>query len=75
MIYSIDGADVPLVVRRQEDHYTFLTEAVTQDAAPHSQDTCPIEYSSSCDCEPRRGYQRWSKISKAELQREVLLLK
>lgn len=58
LIYSVDGADIPFVVRRQADHYIFLGEAILQEPLDHPQGLCKTVFYSKCNCHTCSGYRR-----------------
>lgn len=72
MIYSVDGADVPLVFRQKVDHYMFAGEAILQEPV-HSQRACGVAYFLDCNCQSCSGYQRF-RSARAEAQYETLYL-
>jgi Heterokaryon incompatibility protein (HET) len=60
LIYCIDGADVPFVVRRQANgDYMFLGEAILQEPLDHPKDFCKNVIDSKCACHSCSGYRQW----------------
>jgi hypothetical protein len=60
LIYSIDGADVPFVVRRQANgDYMFLGEAILQEPLDYPKDVCKHVFYSECTCHSCSGYRRY----------------
>jgi len=60
LIYSIDGADVPFVVRRQANgDYMFLGEAILQEPLDYPKDVCKHVFYSECACHSCSGYRRY----------------
>lgn len=74
LIYSIDGADVPFVVRRQANgDYMFLGEAILQEPLDHPKNVCKNVISRTCACHSCSGYRQW-KNARQGVSFEILSL-
>lgn len=74
LIYSIDGAGAPFVVRRQADHYIFLGEAILQEPMDHPQGLCKTDFYSGCNCHTCSGYRLW-KTARQKASLEIISLR